>query len=396
MNREKTVSMDRLSITEGGASRRIFERVVRIPLQDPRGCLRLALTMAFITWVPLTLLSTLSGTAFSGAVAQPFFRDVTPHVRFLFALPLLILADLIVGPNIARVSTQFLASGLVPDSSFDGFNRAVKAAISLRDSRRTELIILAIAYMTAMSNVNRELGTGTSSWLAIGGGTASHLTLAGWWYVLLSVPVYQFFIFRWVVRLLIWMVFLFRVSRLDLQIVPTHPDGAAGLGFVGQALAPTSVIILAASSVLCSSIGTQVIYRDAKIHEFIPAFVVFVVVALAAFLLPFAVFLPKLAFARRDGLVAYGSLATRYTQLFDRKWVRVEENVDEELLGTGDIQSLADIGNSLDRIKSMKLFPVELTDLRALFVAALLPAIPLALTQVALKDLLGVLAKILM
>ncbi len=78
MNREKTVSMDRLSITEGGASRRIFERVVRIPLQDPRGCLRLALTMAFITWGPLTLLSTLSGTAFSGAVAQPFFRDVTP------------------------------------------------------------------------------------------------------------------------------------------------------------------------------------------------------------------------------------------------------------------------------------------------------------------------------
>jgi len=352
--------------------------------------------MTFITWVPLALLSAMNGAALSSAVTEPFFRDVTPHVRFLFALPLLILADLIVGPTIARVSAQFLASGLVPDSSYDGFDGAVNAAIRMRDSRRTELLILAVAYAAAVINVNRELGTGASSWLAIGGGAAFHLTLAGWWYVLLSVPVYQFFLFRWIVRLFIWMVFLFRVSRLDLDIIPTHPDCAAGLGFLGQALAPTSVIILAASSVLCSSIGTQVVYRSAKIQEFILAFVLFVVVAIAAFLLPFAVFLPTLALARRDGLVKYGSLATRYTQLFDRKWVRTHEIVSEGLLGTGDIQSLADIGNSVDRVRSMKLLPVELTDLRALLIAALIPAIPLALTQIALKDLLGILAKILM
>jgi hypothetical protein len=350
--------------------------------------------VAFISWLPLTFLTTLTGTAFSGVVAQPFFKDVTPHVRFLFALPLLILADLIVGPNVVQVGAQFLTSGLVPDNSFDGFESAVEAAVSLRDSIRTELIVLVVAYVTTVYAISRELGTGMSSWLAIGGGTASHLTLAGWWYVLLSVPIYQFFIFRWIVRLFIWMIFLFRVSRLDLEIIPTHPDGAAGLGFVGQALAPTSVIILAASSVLCSSIGTQVAYRNAKIQEFIPAFVFFVVLSVAAFLLPFAAFLPKLVFARRDGLFRYGSLATRYTQLFDRKWVRAEEIVGEELLGTGDIQSLADIGNSMDRVRSMKLVPVEVADLRALLVAAILPAIPLALTQVALKDLLGILAKI--
>jgi hypothetical protein len=226
-------------------------------------------------------------------------------------------------------------------------------------------------------------------------GGGFNLTLAGWFYILLSVPIYQFFLFRWAIRLGNWAVFLFRVSRLDLEVVPTHPDRAAGLGFVGQVLAPTSVIVMAASSVLCSSIGTQVVYRGAKIQDFIFAFALFVVVALIVFLLPFAVFLPKLAATRRNGLIEYGALATRYVQLFQRKWVGREELAGAELLGTGDIQSLADIGVAVDRIKDMKLFPIELADLRALLIAALLPAIPLALTQFSLKDLLGIISKLL-
>ncbi len=231
--------------------------------------------------------------------------------------------------------------------------------------------------------------------MTIEGQAAFRLTPAGWWYSLISVPVYQFFLFRWIMRLCNWAVFMLRVSRLDLRIVPTHPDSAAGLGFVGQMLPPTSVIILAASSVLCSSIGTQVIYRGAKLEEFVVAFGLFVVVAVIAFLLPFAVFVPKLALARREGLLTYGALATRYTQLFDRKWVRGDVPAGEELLGTADIQSLADIGNSFDRIANMKLFPVELAGLRALLIAALLPAIPLALSQISLKDVAQILAKVL-
>jgi hypothetical protein len=138
-----------------------------------------------------------------------------------------------------------------------------------------------------------------------------------------------------------------------------------------------------------------VVYRGAKIQEFIFAFAFFVVVAVIAFLLPFAVFLPRLAAARRSGLIEYGALATRYTQLFDRKWVRGQEWAGAELLGTGDIQSLADLGNSVDRIASMKLFPIQVADLMAILVAALLPAIPLTLTQISLKDLAQILSKIL-
>lgn len=383
-----------LSLAEGGVSSRILERFIRIRLPDRKGYLRLALILALATWVPLALLSILTSSAFPGRVAQPFSHDITPHVRFLFALPLLIIADLIVGPNIVRVGRQFVLSGIVPDSCLDQFDAVAKSAIRFRDSRTAELLVLAIAYATSIYNVHRELGSGVSSWLVAETGSAFYLTPAGWCYILISVPIYQFFLFRWAIRLGNWAVFLFRVSRLDLEIIPTHPDGAAGLGFVGQVLAPTSIIILAASSVLCSSIGTQVVYRGAKIQEFILVFVLFVVVALIVFLMPFLVFLPKLVSTRREGLLEYGALATRYTQLFSRKWVRTEELAGPELLGTGDIQSLADIGNSVDRIENMKLLPIESADLRALFIAALLPAIPLALTQFSLSELFRVLSKV--
>lgn len=394
MAHEDKGSLVQLSLAEGGVSSRILERFVRIRLPDRRGYLRLALILALAAWAPLALLSMLAGAAFPGRVAEPFFHDITPHVRFLFALPILIIADLVVGPNIVRVGRQFLLSGIVPDACLDQFDAIAKSAIRFRDSRTAEIIVLVIAYATSIYNVHRELGSGVSSWLVAETGSAFYLTPAGWCYILISVPVYQFFLFRWAIRLGNWAVFLFRVSRLDLETIPTHPDGAAGLGFVGQVLAPTSIIVLAASSVLSSSIGTQVVYQGAKLQDFIVAFVVFVVVALVVFLTPFLVFLPKLIAIRREGLLEYGALATRYTQLFARKWVRSEELAGPELLGTGDIQSLADIGNSVDRIENMKLLPIESADLRALLIAALLPAIPLALTQFSLSELFRVLSKV--
>lgn len=146
------------------------------------------------TWLPLALFSVLRGVALPGTVVQPFFQDITPHVRFLFALPLLILVDLVVGPFIARIGGQFVVSGLVPDTCLASFEEIARSSIRLRESKLAELRVLAIAYATAAVNIQRELGTGTLSWLVVGGDTTPNLTLAGWWYVLLSVPIYQVFL----------------------------------------------------------------------------------------------------------------------------------------------------------------------------------------------------------
>jgi hypothetical protein len=85
----------------------------------------------------------------------------------------------------------------VPDSCLAQFDAIAKSAIKFRESRKAELAVLAIAYATSIYNVHRELGAGVSSWLLADAGSAFNLTAAGWWYTLLSVPIYQFFLFRW-------------------------------------------------------------------------------------------------------------------------------------------------------------------------------------------------------
>ena len=52
--------------------------------------------------------------------------------------------------------------------------------------------------------------------------------------------------------------------------------------------------------------------------------------------------------ARRVGLREYGTLAQRYVREFDDKWLRGGAPAGEPLVGSGDIQSLADLGNSFE------------------------------------------------
>jgi hypothetical protein len=61
---------------------------------------------------------------------------------------------------------------------------------------------------------------------------------------------------------------------------------------------------------------------------------------------------------------------------------------DEALLGSGDIQSLADLGNSFEVIKGMRLIPATKEAIFQLAVVALVPIVPLLLTMMPLDELL--------
>ena len=102
---------------------------------------------------------------------------------------------------------------------------------------------------------------------------------------------------------------------------------------------------------------------------------------------PLLVFTPKLIRVKRLGLLEYSALANEYTQAFDRKWVRKEASEGEQLLGSGDIQSLADLGNSFGFVRSMRSFPVDLNGIIPLIIATALPMLPLMLTVYPFDDL---------
>jgi hypothetical protein len=60
---------------------------------------------------------------------------------------------------------------------------------------------------------------------------------------------------------------------------------------------------------------------------------------------------------------------------------------DEQLLGTGDIQSLADLGNSFTIVREMRTVPFVRDDVVRLLVITIVPFVPLLLTIMPLDEL---------
>jgi hypothetical protein len=170
--------------------------------------------------------------------------------------------------------------------------------------------------------------------------------------------------------------------------VPTHPDRVGGLGFLSKTVYAFALLAVVHGTLLAGTLANRIFYVGAGLPEFKIEIAVMVVFVLAVVLGPLLVFAPQLAQAKRTGLREYGTLAERYVREFDAKWLRGGAPVDAALLGSGDIQSLADLGNSYEVVRSMHLAPVTKEMIVQLAVATLAPIVPLALTMMPLEELL--------
>lgn len=356
---------------------------------------RRVFALALLAWVPLLVLSLVEGHAWVGSVPLPFLYDIDIHVRLLLALPLLIVAELIVHQRMRGVVGQFLSRGLIPDAARAKFDAAIASAIRLRNSVAAEVFIIAFVYVVGVGVIWRtHFAPDVASWHGAGTGGRLQPSLAGWWLGCVSLPLFQFLLLRWYFRLFVWARFLWHVSRIELRFMPMHPDRCGGLSFlamVSQAFAP---VLVAQGAVLAGSIADKIFFVGAKLPAFKLEIIGLVAVMVFAILGPLLVFLPQLAAARRKGLREYGILAQRYAREFDHKWLRGGAPADEPLLGSGDIQSLADLGNGYAVVKEMKLAPLTMRNVLQLAVITLFPIAPLLLTMIPLEELLERLLKV--
>ena len=348
-----------------------------------------------LAWVPLLVLSCVEGHAWGAKVKLPFLLDIETQVRLLFALPLLIVAELIVHQRMRPLVQQFLARRIIPETARARFDAAIASAMRLRNSVAAEVLMIAVVYVVGVGFIWRtQVALDVASWHGTPVNGTIHPTLAGWWLGCVSLPLFQFLLLRWYFRLCIWTRFLWQVSRLDLSLIPTHPDRCGGLSFlalVSQAFAP---VLVAQGALLAGVMANRIFFGAGKLIDFKLEIIGLVTVMVFAVLGPLLVFLPKLAAAKRAGLREYGVLAERYAREFDHKWLRGGAPADEPLLGSADIQSLADLGNSYAVVKEMRLAPFTLQTVLQLTVTTLLPVAPLLLTMVPLDELLEGLLKI--
>jgi len=355
---------------------------------------RRVLVVTLFTWLPLCALSIVDGPGFAGAIKIPFLYDVETHVRFLLALPLLLVAEVVVEERISPLVRRFVEGRIIRTDEMPTFNAAVTSALRARNSVAVEAALLLLVYTLGFWLWRNAIASGASTWYARPDGTRLHFTGAGYWYGFVSIPFFQFILLRWYLRLVLWFRLLWNISRLDLHLTAAHPDGAGGIGFLGHSAYAFSPVLFAQGVLLAGVIATRILYEG----QTLPAFEMEVLSAIGAMVLfilgPLVIFAPHLDRAWRRGVAEYGCLANAYIFRFEEKWMRGGPHKTAALLGSADIQALADLATSHQVVSSMRLVPFGKRDVFGLIAAAAAPLLPLTLTMFSAEELIGRLFKL--
>ena len=390
--------VDHFSLFHGGPIYH-FQSFIGLATPDCSRVLQRALLAILLTWLPPLILSAIQGQAFGTQVRIPFLSDYATNVRFLIALPLLILAEAVIDPRLRHAVKHFVSSGLVDGKELSSFESTIQKTNRLRDGWLPTIVLVLAAFLPSLVLRGKEIieiiAPAASSWHTLQSEGGETLSLAGWWFALISIPIYRLFLFRWVWVIITWAVFLRRVSRLRLNCVPTHPDKAGGLGFLAHTQQFFGLIAFAGSTVVAGGIANQLAYQGATLFGLKFLIIAACVMILAIVAAPLLVLTPKLFKVQEKGLFEYGALGSGYVQSFDSKWIHAKPPAAEPLLGSADIQSLADLSNSFSVISEMRYVLLDKDTLLSLAVPTLLPMVVLILVVSPTEELIRAILKLL-
>jgi hypothetical protein len=371
----------------GGPAYRIMQHVGVIKGAGP-SVGRRSLCFLAITWVPLLILAALEGDAIGPTPRSSLLLDFATYARLFVAVPLIFASESVVGPRLREAGLHFLQGDLVRPESQPAFMAAVERVQRRREAALPEVAFLIIAafgawFLTieALSGVSRQ-----ASW----GNSETHILPAGLWQHVVVVPLIQFFMFRWLWRWVIWALFLRDVSRLRLNLLATHADMSAGLGFLGIAQVSMAIFPFAMSCVIAAELAFRMTFEGltlSGLQSMIPLLVAYLVFVELLVFGPLMVFTPLLARTRREGLRAYGMLVQRHNRLFHEKWIESDKAAEESALGNQDMSSLVDLGSSFLVVRGMNIAPISRRMLMQVAVISFLPGVPLVFLALPLTEI---------
>jgi hypothetical protein len=332
-------------------------------------------------WLVLLLFSWIDGVL-DGLFSLP---AIGVHVRLLVALPLFFVAETLVAPCVATFIETVVRSGVVPPRAKRALDAELASARRLASSWWPELLCLlgALAMLLAGSHLHLH---GTTATLGGAGANVSG-TLAGLWYGVVCLTVVRFALLRWLWRMLLWCRFLRAFSRLELHLVPTHPDRQAGLGYLQVVHSQFMPVVVAISAIQAAGLAEEIAQGTTPLETVAPAIVLLLAVMAGLFLGPLLILAPRLRAARLAGLKSYMELGSAYVNAFETKWIAPAASPREPLLGSADVQSLADLQSSMGTVDEMRWIPVGLRLAMFGLASTLVPMIPLLLFKYPLAEL---------
>jgi len=333
---------------------------------------RLGVVLGFFMWGIMIVLSLIDGTA-----SQFFSLSVIGvHVRLLIVIPMFFVCETLVVPRMSAFVGLAIKSGLVATSSLPALNKELSRVNKWKNAWLPELMFLLIAAILPLAeSYFQPYGTTASFSFDTG------LSIASQWYLVVCLTVFRFLMLRWLWHLGLWCFMLWRISRLELNLLPTHPDGVAGLGYLEVVHSHFTPLAFALSALQAAMLTEEISAQRMEFGAIYPPVMLVLIVDAVLFLGPLFIFSSKLWACKVKALSEYMEFSAQYVKDFDLKWLHNKVPAKEQLLGTPDLQSLADLNNSISVVRNMRWVPMSMPLLITLLSAALVPMLPLLLLQ---------------
>lgn len=384
---------DDLSLVQGDPPFRWQRRIGLIPRSGGLGVARRALFWSALAWLPVAAWAGWAGRALpeAGQTTESLLQHFGVHVRLLLGIPLLIVAEAAAERVMVRLMPQFVDAGVVQGADVPRFRAILAGTARLRDAALPWVIIVSVAVAWAFAGtvVHRahELSWATQE------APASSLGFGGWWYVYVGRPIFLALLLGWLWRVVLLAAALRRIAKLDLAIVPTHPDRAGGLGFVERFPAAFSLVAFVIAAVSATGWAHDAEFHGLDVRSLYPMMAAGLAITLLVFLSPCLVFIGPLGRAKRQALLDYGALVARHGAAVRSKWILGEAKRDDPLLSAPEIGPVADTVGLYEAVQRMRSFPLGKAGLLAIAVPVVIPFIAVLTIQIPLKDLLLQLAK---
>lgn len=374
------------SPVRGGPFFRIQRSVHLVP-RGGLGLVRRAVLLSLVAWAPLAIWAYLHARLVSG-IDEPLLRHFGIPVRALVAIPLFVLAEGGFEKAIARDLRYLVTSGLLPRSKLPALRTILEQATRMRDSWPVFVLGTAAVAALVLYGAADFARVDVLNWAVMREGGEPHLGFGGFWFLCVLMPLFWILALHWLWRVLIVTRAFWGISRLGLVLAPTHPDGAAGLGFLERFPAAFSPVAFALGAVAASTFGHEILHHGAHVKDLAPAMAVLAALTVGLFLTPLLAFAPLLLATKRDALRAYGALVARHGRLVDAKWIRGESVSDADVLDAPELGPVADIQTLYETIQKIRPAPIGRSSVIGITLATLLPLLPVVATEVPLAEVL--------
>ena len=382
------------SLIDDELPHRLQKRVGLIP-EGGRGVARRAIILAAVTWLPVVVWAVMTGRAWPGDAAERLLQHFGVQVRCLVAIPLFILGEATAHGIATKLLRALQDGGFVTEADLPRLRDITADVGRLRRAWLPWVIIAGLGIALGIAGSH----TGSAHeliWANQQNAAGMGVGFGGWWFRYVSRPIFYILALGWFWRLALWCIILKRIMRLDLALVPTHPDQLMGLGYLASTPKAFQPFLLAISSVVAARLAHNVLHHGVDIRSLAGPIGVFILVIMVLMLLPLLFCAPRLLQAKREAIASYSALVAKHGRLVRERWILGKELEDTRLLEANELGPVVDTNALFDAVKHTRTVPISRSTLIAILLPLAVPMILLAAIQVPIKDILGVLVKTLL